>query len=165
MRYSSLYVTLIVRPSCTISPEPYIWLSFMVHMCKMIIFTDFFFFLFFIFWILFFWVVRKGKRAKNSLKWKIKIISVRHLKWKKVLSAALHISERKLYTMWLSFMEHMCKMTIPPGIFFNFSKFWYYGYQGGRGVVKREKNSQKWQKNSVCRTLYFRNHISYDLHL
>ena len=71
--------------------------------------------------------------------------------------------------------------------FFSFSKFWFFGLLGS----KRPKKGPKWQKIvifskfwfsglsegwkgtkwpkitkiSVCCTLYFRNHISYDLHL
>ena len=71
------------------------------------------------------------------------------------------------HIMWLSFMVHMCKMIIPACIFFNFSKFWYYVSSGGRlwGGGERAKNSQKGQENFVCRTLYFRDHIPYDLNL
>ena len=47
----------------------------------MIISTGFFFF--FCFLILLFWIVRRGKRAKNSPKWKIKIISVRCPTWQR----------------------------------------------------------------------------------
>ena len=61
----------------SISQEPYIiWLSFMVHMCKMIISPDCFF-IFSKFW--FFWLL-EGNSAKNGPK------------WQKILSTALHIS-------------------------------------------------------------------------
>ena len=68
-----LFVTLV-------SQEPYImWLSFMVHMCKMLISWD----VFFIF-EKFFWVARRwgggGKRAKNGPGWK-KILSVSLIFW------------------------------------------------------------------------------------
>ena len=44
--------------------------------------------------------------------------------------------------------------------FFIFSKFWFFGLLGG----SKSKNWSKMTKNSVWPTLYFRNHISYDLH-
>ena len=55
--------------SRSISQEPYsIWLSFMVHLCNMIISLDVFFFFFF-FILFFFWFFFWGKRAKNGPKW------------------------------------------------------------------------------------------------
>ena len=68
----------------------YIWLSFMVHICKMIISTEVFFF--FEFFLNFFFRLLGGVKAKNSPKSKIKIISFRHPKWQKILSVGLHIS-------------------------------------------------------------------------
>ena len=53
LNYSTIYywksMFLYFKVLCTISPEPYIWLSFMVHMCKMIISAGVFLFLFFSF--------------------------------------------------------------------------------------------------------------------
>ena len=72
--------------SCFISQEPYIiWLSFIVHLNKMIISRHFFHF----FQILILQVVRAGKRTTNSWKWQKN-------------SVALHMQEP--YTIWLSFM-------------------------------------------------------------
>ena len=51
--------------------------------------------------------------------------------------------------IWSSFVVHKCKKLIPLRAFFIFSNFWLFGLT----------------KSSVCRTLYFRNHISYDFHL
>ena len=51
--------------------------------------------------------------------------------------------------IWSSFMVHKCKKLIPLRAFFIFSNFWLFGLT----------------KSSVCRTIYFRNHISYDFHL
>ena len=52
-------------------------------------------------------------------------------------------------------------MIISPGGFFKFSKFDFLGCQG----AWKGKKWPKMTKISVYRTLYFRNHISYDLHL
>ena len=41
-------------------------------------------------------------------------------------------------------------------------KFWFSSFSGG---WKGKKNAPKMLKVSVCYTLYFRNHILYDLHL
>ena len=88
---------------CFISQELYIiWLTFIVHMCKMVISPPFFkFFLNFDFMGC--WGV-KGQDKK--------------------LSVALHISGAIII---LSFMVHMCKMITSPGAFFHFFKiliFW-----------------------------------------
>ena len=60
-----------------------------------------------------------------------------------------------------SIMVHMCKMIISLGVFFIFSKFWFFGLLGG----KMAKNGPKWQKNSFCCAWYLRNHTLYDYHL
>ena len=128
-----------------ISQEPYIiWLSFMVHFCKMMISPGVFFFFFHFFKILILWVVRGCKWAKNDPKWE-KILSVVVL-----ISGIIH---HMIFIMVL-----MLKMIIPRS-FFYFSKiliFWVVGRVQG----------QKWPKmarNSVFCTLYIRNHTSYDL--
>ena len=54
---------------------------------------------------------KRDKRAKNSPK------------WQKILSVTLHSSG----TIGSSFMVHMCKMIISPGIFSIFAKFWFFG--------------------------------------
>ena len=55
-------------------------------------------------------------------------------------------NERKLfqepYLIWSSFMIHLCKMIISPGVFFIFPKFRFSGLLGDT----RAKNSAKWQK-------------------
>ena len=38
------------------------------------------------------------------------------------------------YIMWLSFMVHLCKMIISPGVFIIFSIFWFFGLLGGKSV-------------------------------
>ena len=49
------------------------------------------------------------------------------------MSVALHIYHlsQEPYTVSLSFMVHMCKMIISPGLFFNFQNFDFPGCQGG----------------------------------
>ena len=89
--------------SHSLSQEPYIiWLSFMVHMCKMII-SPGVFFIFSKFWF------SRQKMAQNDLKF-----------------CLLHSISQEPYSIWLSFMVHMCKMIISPGVFFIFSKFWFF---------------------------------------
>ena len=88
-------------PLHSISQERYIiGLSFMTHMCKMIISAGFFlsFFLKFSFFGL-----SVGKRAKNVPK------------SQKILSVVLYISGTMFYVM--SFMVRMCKMIISPNFF------------------------------------------------
>ena len=55
----------------------------------------------------------------------------------------------------------MCKITISLGVFFSILKFLFSGLSGGR----KGKKWPKMTKIFVCRTIHFRNHISYDLHL
>ena len=57
------------------------------------------------------------------------------------MSACLepYISQES-YIVWSSFMVHICKMIISPGIFFIFSKFWFSDCQGVK-VQKMAKNS------------------------
>ena len=70
------------------------------------------------------------------------------------------------YIIWLSFMLHMCKMMISPGVFFfPILKFWFSVLSGD----EREKNGPKWQKllsvpPYFSRTIY---HMifSYDTHV
>ena len=74
----------------------------------------------------------------------------------KILSVRLHISAA---------LHHMIVIFhwISPGVFCFFSilKLWFFGLSGGR----KGKKWPKMTKSSVYCTLYFRNHISYDLHL
>ena len=85
---------------CSISQEPYImWLSFVVHKCKMIS-PGIFYITFSKFWFGLLWGT-KGEKWPKMLK-------------KPVLGTIHHIS-------W--FMVHMCERTIPPGVFYIFSNF------------------------------------------
>ena len=57
---------------------------------------------------------------------------------------------QELYIIWFSFMVHICKMIIFPGIFFIFSKIWFSRSSGG-------SKSKKWPKittNSVLHVIF-----------
>ena len=68
---------------------------------------------------------------------------------------------QELYIIWLSFMEHMCKVIISPVVFFSFSKFRFFGLLGGL----KDKKWSKMIRDSVCCISYFRNHTSCDCQL
>ena len=92
------------------------------------------FFLFFK--ILIFWVVRgvKGqKMAQNEKK----------------LCLSCSISQEP-YIIWFSFMVHLCKMIISPGVFFFFSKSWFSGLLKG---VKGQKIVQNVKKFCLLRSI------------
>ena len=100
--------------SSFISQEPYIiWLSFMVHLCKMTISSVVFFHFF---KILIFWVVR-GLRGQKMIQNDKKF-------------CPLHSISQELYIIWLSSMVHICKMAISPDVFF-IPKFWFSESLGG----------------------------------
>ena len=107
---------------------------------------------FYFFKILIFWVFRGG--VCDGVKGQKTILSEK----KFCLSHSICLEP---YIIWFSFMVHMCKMIISPGVFFIFSKFWFFRLLGG----SKGKKWPKMTKNSVCRVLYLRNHTSYDLHL
>ena len=106
----------------------YIWLAFMVHMCKMIISPEFFFHFF---KTLNFWVVRGVKRQKL-------------VQNDKTFCPSRLISQEPYITWWLSFMVHICKVIY--NIFrcdVHFSKiliFWVH--RGAKG----QKMVPEWQK-------------------
>ena len=52
----------------------------------------------------------------------------------------VHFISQEPYIIWFSFMVLMCKMILPPQIFFILSKFWFSELLGGKRV-----NSPKWQ--------------------
>ena len=101
-----------------ISQEPYIiWLSFRVHICKMIISSG----VFFNFKILIFRVVRglKGqKMAQNDKKFCLS-----------------HSVSQELYITGLWFLVNMCKMMISPANFFVFQNFDFWGFYGGKRAI------------------------------
>ena len=97
--------------------------------------------------ILIFWVVRgvKGQKMFQNDK------TFCPLRW----------TSQEPYLMYLSFMVHVYEIVISPGIFFIFSKFWYFGLFGWW----KGKKQSKITKNCVCQAPYFRNHTSYDCYL
>ena len=64
--------------------------------------------------------------------------------------------------MWLCFLLHKFKMMTSPDVFFIFSKFWFSGLLGERGVTgqKMAQNDKKF-----CLTPYLRNCTSYECFL
>ena len=114
-----------------------IWLWFLVHMCKMMSSPDAFF-IFSKFWFSgLLWGGVKGQKMA--------------LNYKKVCLA--YSLSQEPHLIWLSFLVHMCKMMIFPGIFFIFSKFWFSGFFGEGGGDKGQKMTHNYQFQSV--TLYF----------
>ena len=82
-------------------------------------------------------------------------------KWSRMTKNCLLDSiSQEPYIIWLLFMVQMCKMIISPGTFFNVKILIFYIVKG----LKEQKMAQM-AKISVHCTLYFRNHISYGLHL
>ena len=105
------------------------------------VFFIFFFSVFLVFLIFsFFELLGGGKRAKNGPRWQkiclLQLISQetydRHL-WHTII--------------WSSFMGHLCKMMISPGVFFIFSKFWFFGLLKGGWGVGRGVKGQKMVQN------------------
>ena len=54
-----------------------------------------------------------------------------------------HSMSQEPYIIWLSFMIHMRKMVISAGIFFIFSKFWFFGSIEGVKGQKIAQNDKK----------------------
>ena len=105
----------ITSVTCHISGTVYHMIMILVHLCKIVISPGVF--SFFLFQILIFWAVRevKGKRVKNSPKWK----------WQLNILNAI---SNEPYSIWSWFLVHLCKMMISRGVFFfSFSKFWFLG--------------------------------------
>ena len=128
-----------------------IWLSFMVYMCKMIIFAG----IFSVFSNFDFLSCEEGKRAKKPK------MTKKYCPWHSIFRS---------HTSKLSFLVHMSKIIMSSGIFLFvclfvcfliFSKFWFSRLlEGWKG-----KKWSKMTKNSVHYTQYLRNHTSYDCHL
>ena len=78
----------------------------------------------------------------------------------KKISPSRTISQEP-YIIWSSFLI-LCKVMISPGVFFIFSKFWFFRLLGGGGWVKGEKMTQK-LPISVRQAPYFRSCRSYHL--
>ena len=83
-------------------------------MCKMIISPG----LFLIFSKFWFFGLLGGKRAKNGPKWEKFCLS--------------HLVSQEPYSIWLSFMVHLYKKIVSPGIFYIFFKILIF--QVARGV-------------------------------
>ena len=116
-------------PLHLISKEPYIiWLSFVVHKCKLMISPGFFS----KFWFF-------SKRTKNGPK------------WEKILPVELDISGTIHHMIIIR--GRKCKMIIFPGVFFHFFKTLIFWFVSG---IKGQKWS-KMTKISVCCALYLRN--------
>ena len=94
-----------------ISQEPYIiWLSFVVHKCKMTISPA----VFLIFSKSWFFGLSGGSKGK---------------KWSKMTKnfVLLHFISQEPFIIWSWFMVHMCKRIISPGVFHTFFKFYFSG--------------------------------------
>ena len=63
----------------------------------------------------------------------------------------LHAISKEQYSIWSWFLVHLCKMMIPhlckmiilPGIFFSFSKVWFFRLLGGCKCKKMVQNDKK----------------------
>ena len=121
-----------VRRDPCLRKHTFIWLSFTVQICKMII-SPGTFLIFSVFWF------------SGSIGDKRTIQNDKNFCLSGSISQEPHI-------IWLPFMVYMCKVIISLG------RFWFWGSLG----VQRTKNGPKWQKESVCLTLYLRNRTSYD---
>ena len=123
---------------CSISQEPcIIWLSFVVHMCKMMISPGVFFFHFLK--ILIFLVVSGVKGQKMALNDKNVCPS--------------HSISHEPYLIWLWFLVHICKIIVSSN-FFHFFKILIFVFFRGRGRgVKGQKMTQNYHFQSF--TLFF----------
>ena len=91
-------------PLHLISKEPYIiWLSFVVHKCKLMISPSFFF-------QNFDFSVKGQKKVQNEKKF-----------------CLLNSISQEPYIIRLPFVADKCKMIISLRFFFTFSKFWFFG--------------------------------------
>ena len=91
------------------------------------------------------------QKSKNSLKWQ---------KFMSVCASTPHLCK---YTSFdRVFLMHKFKMMTSPDVFFIFSKFWFSGLLGERGVTgqKMAQNNKKF-----CLTPYLRNCTSYECFL
>ena len=87
------------------------------------------------------------------------------VKWQKMAQNhkifwLLHFISLKPYIIWLSFMVHLCKMMMSPGVVVIFKKiviFWLVRGVKGQNITRKDKK--------FCCTSYLRNHTSYYCHL
>ena len=127
-------------PSHPISYDCHLWYTFV----KCLISSYTFIIIFSKFW--FFWVhrvVKERKTVQNDKKF--------------CLSCSI---SQEPYIIWLSFMVQMYKIKTSPGVFLNFKILIFLVVRG-----LKWQTCPKMTKISICCTLYFRNHVSYDLHL
>ena len=120
----------------SVSQEPYIiWVSFMVHICKMIIYSDTFH-IFSKFWFC-------GSIGQTTVQNDIKLCLSRSI-------------SQEPYIIRLSFMVQMCKIIISPGDSFNFENLIFWVVRGLKG--KKKKKAQNYKhfclSQSVSRELY-----------
>ena len=100
--------------SCSVSQEPYIiWLSFMVHLCKMII-SPVVFFIFSKYWFL---GLLRGKKGKE-----------RSEMTKNFVRCTPYLRNHTSYGchLWYTYVKWQYVLVF----FFIFSKFWFYGSIG-----------------------------------
>ena len=119
------------------------WLSFMLHLCKMMIIQVFFIF----FKILILWIFRgvKGqKKVQNGKK-----------------LGLLHSISQEPCIIWFSFMVHFYKTIISPGVFYIFLKFsGFYNYHkiATRDHVRAPKFWRTWHAWVNIKKAYIRRH-------
>ena len=122
----------------------------MVHICKMIIPSRFFFYFF---KILIFWIDRGVKRQKTVQNGKKKLCLLRSI-------------SQEPYIIWLSFMVQICKMIISPGVSFNFKIliFWVARGLKGQEMDQNDKNfclSQLiFQESYIIWSTFYGTHVS-----
>ena len=123
------------------------WLSFMVHLCEIMIFLGNFFHFF---KILIFWIVRGVKGGKKMSKM-----------WKKIMCCTPYLKKHSSNMIFI-YGTHVGNDNI-YGHFFNFFKILIFWVVRGRGVKGRKLS--KMRKNCVWCTPYLKKHTSYDFHL
>ena len=84
-------------------------------------------------------------------------------KWNSPKCPSRSISQEP-YIIWLSFMVHLCKMVIAPGVFFHSFKiliFWVHMGAEGQKTGWKGKKWPKMTKKYVCLNPHLRNRTSY----
>ena len=111
-----------------------------------------FFFNFYKFW--FFRSLKGQKRAQGGG------VKGKKMFWNDKKSVLLHFISLELYIIWWSFMAHMCKMLISPGVFF-FHIFKILIFQVIKGA-KGQKRSEMTKKLCPSRSISQEVYASYD---
>ena len=113
----------------SVSQEPYIiWVSFMVHICKMIIYSDTFH-IFSKFWFC-------GSIGQTTVQNDIKLCLSRSI-------------SQEPYIIRLSFMVQMCKIIISPDDSFNFENLIFWVVRGLKGKKKKGSKLQTFLSVSI----------------